>query len=134
MVNASSPSTISLNELGTNVPKNTIVQLLFSYNVYIKEGTNPHGSVVFAVDKKLSCQHIDVNLPNFVAVRIRTDNKQFDIASDFNAKHQGWGGPQVNTKGRDLVSWIIQNNLNVFNSGMKTSLRSNTTIDLVFFE
>jgi hypothetical protein len=159
MVNAFSPSIISLNELGTNVPKKTIAQLLFSYNVYSKEGTNPHGGVALAVDKRLLCQHIDINVPNIVAVRIRIDDQQFDVASiysppseqlplttmtdlvkntkniiiagDFNAKHHDWGCPQVNTKGRELVIWLIQNNLNVLNDGIRTSLGSNTTINLV---
>jgi hypothetical protein len=150
MVNAFSPSIISLNELGTNVPKKTIAQLLFSYNVYVEEGTNSHGVVVLAVDKKLLCQHIDIKQPNMVAVRIRNDDQQFDVASiysppteqlplitmtdsvknakniiiagDFNAKHQDWGCPQVNTKGRELANWIIQNNLNVLNGGIRSSL------------
>jgi hypothetical protein len=159
MINAFSPSIISLNELGTNVPKKTIAQLLYSDNIFSKEGTNSHGGVVLAVDKRILCQHIDINQPNIVAVRIRIEDQQFDVASiyslpaeklplvtmtdflkkakniimagDFNAKHHDWGCPQVNTNGRELANWLIQNNLNVLNCSIRSSLRSNTTIDLV---
>ncbi|CAF3137196.1 unnamed protein product, partial [Rotaria sp. Silwood2] len=159
MVNVFSPNIISLNELGTNIPKKIINQLLFSYNVYLKEGTNSHGGVVLAVDKRLSCQQIEINEPNLIAVRIRIDNQQFVVASiyspptdqlplttmtklvseaknviiagDLNAKHPDWDCLQVNTKGRELANWLIQHNLSVLNNGIKSSLRSNTTIDLV---
>ncbi|CAF2956154.1 unnamed protein product [Rotaria sp. Silwood2] len=159
MVNVFSPNIISLNELGTTIPKKIINQLLFSYNVFFKEGTNSHGGVVLAIDKRLSCQQIETNEPNLIAVRIRIDDQQFVVASiysppteqlplttmtklvneaknviiagDLNAKHPDWGCPQVNTKGRELANWLIQHNLNVLNGGIKSSLRSNTTIDLV---
>ncbi|CAF4742888.1 unnamed protein product [Rotaria sp. Silwood1] len=159
MVNIHSPTIISLNELGTVVPKKLIKQLLFSYNVYIKEGTNAHGGVVLAVNNRLKCQLIEINEPNIVAVRIIIEGQQIVVASiysppteqlplttlttllnvsknivitgDLNAKHPDWGCPQVNTKGRILANWLNNHNLNVLNAGTKTSLRSNTTIDLV---
>ena len=159
MINNFAPSIISLNELGTTIPKKTIKQLLYSYNVFQNEGTNSHGGVVLAVDKRLPCHPIETNQPNIVAVRIRVDDQQLDIASiysppteklplaimsdlvanakniilvgDLNAKHRDWECQQVNPKGRELADWITQNNLNVLNSGIRTSLRSNTTIDLV---
>jgi Endonuclease-reverse transcriptase len=158
MVNVNSPTIISINELGTTVPDKSIKQLLFTYNIYTKEGTNSHGGVVLAVDKKLKCQLVDLNEPNIIAVQTSIDDQQFVIASiysppteqlpitamstllniskniiiigDLNAKHHDWGCPQINTKGRVLADWIINHNLNVLNSGIKTSLRSNTTIDL----
>jgi hypothetical protein len=58
-------------------------------------------------------------------------SKNIIITGDLNAKHLDWGCPQVNTKGRILADWLITHNLNVLNAGVKTSLRSNTTIDLV---
>jgi hypothetical protein len=159
MVDSLSPSIISLNELGTRVPKKIITRLLFSYNVFVKEGTNSHGGVVLAVDKRIPSHPIDVNQPNVLAVRIRINDYQLDVASiysppderlpltvmselvsnaknliiagDLNAKHYDWGCPQVNPKGRPLANWLLRNNLNVINSGMKTSLRSDTTIDLI---
>jgi hypothetical protein len=159
MVNVFSPTIISLNELGSVIPKKIIKQLLFSYNVYQNEGTNSHGGVVLAVDKRLKCQRIEINEPNLIAVRIIIDGQQWVVASiysppseqlplftmtnllkesrniiiagDLNAKHQDWGCPQVNTKGRVLAKWLDHNKLNVLNVGTKTSLRSNTTIDLI---
>ncbi|CAF1090325.1 unnamed protein product, partial [Rotaria magnacalcarata] len=50
---------------------------------------------------------------------------------DLNATRHAWGGPQVNTKGRDLANWLNEHKLNVLNAGIKTSLRSDTTIDLM---
>ena len=134
MVNVYSPTIISLNELGTMVPEKTIKQLLFSYNVYVKEGTNSHGGVVLAIDKRLKCQLIEIKEPNIIAVQVVADGQQFVIASiyspptdqlplttmtsllnqtkniiiagDFNAKHPDWGCSQVNTKGRSLSNWL----------------------------
>ncbi|CAF4495506.1 unnamed protein product [Rotaria sp. Silwood2] len=68
MVNTFSPTIISLNELGTPVLDKTIKQLLFSYNFYTKEGTNPHGGVVLAVDKRLQSHLIETALKLRVAV------------------------------------------------------------------
>lgn len=38
----------------------------------------------------------------------------------------------MNTKGRALANWLNTYNLNVLNAAIKTSLRSNTTIDLAY--
>ncbi|CAF2053604.1 unnamed protein product [Rotaria magnacalcarata] len=57
--------------------------------------------------------------------------KQIIIVGDLNATRHAWGGPQVNTKGRDLANWLNEHKLNVLNAGIKTSLRSDTTIDLM---
>ncbi|CAF3649281.1 unnamed protein product [Rotaria socialis] len=130
IVNTISPTIISLNELGTVVPAKTIEQLLFSCNVYVKEGTNYHGGVVLATDKKLKCQPISIDEPNIVAVRVIIEDQLFIVASiyspptealplatmttllnesrnlilarDFNAKQLNWKCTQVNTKGRIL--------------------------------
>ncbi|CAF0858251.1 unnamed protein product [Adineta steineri] len=161
MISDNCPAIISLNELGTVIPNKLIKQLFFSYNIYTKEGTNSHGGVVLAVDKKLKCHLIDMNEPNIIAVQTLINNKEYVIASiysppaerlpikamttllnqskniiligDLNAKHQDWGCPgyQVNPKGRVLAEWLINHNLNVLNAGLKTSLRSDTTIDLL---
>ncbi|CAF4343507.1 unnamed protein product, partial [Rotaria magnacalcarata] len=97
--------------------------------------------------------------PNVIAARITIENEQFIVASiysppkeplplstmtnlwkksknivlagDFNAKHTDWDCSQVNSKGRILADWLKKHNLNVLNNGSRTSLRSNTTIDLV---
>ncbi|CAF4625871.1 unnamed protein product, partial [Rotaria socialis] len=58
-------------------------------------------------------------------------SKNIIIVGDLNAKHPGWGCPQVNNKGRDLANWLNGHKLNVINAGIKTSLRSDTTIDLI---
>ena len=159
MVNLYSPTIISLNELSTLIPDKIIEQLLFSYNVYTKKGTNSHGGVVLAVDKKLKSQLIEIDELNVLAARITIESQQFVvtsiysppteqlplntmttllnlskniiIAGDFNAKNLDWGCPQINTKGHDLAKWLNTSNLNVLNAGIKTSLRSNTTIDLI---
>ncbi|CAF1927041.1 unnamed protein product [Rotaria magnacalcarata] len=159
MVHAFSPSIISLNELGSLVPEKIIKRFLFSYNVYTKEGTNSHGGVVLAVNKRLKSHLVEINEPNVIAARITIENEQFIAASiysppkeplplstmtnlwkksknivlagDFNAKHMDWDCSQMNSKGRILADWLKKHNLNVLNNGSRTSLRSNTTIDLV---
>ncbi|CAF2070985.1 unnamed protein product [Rotaria magnacalcarata] len=159
MVNVYYPSIVSINELGTVVPNKIIKQLLFSYNVYTKEGTNPHGGVVLAIDKRLKCELMDINEPNIIAVQVTIEQQHFVVASiyspptdqlplstmsilleksknviivgDLNAKHGDWGCPQMNKKGRNLTDWLSKHHLNVLNAGIKTSLRSNTTIDLI---
>ncbi|CAF3851520.1 unnamed protein product [Rotaria sordida] len=159
MVNVFSPTIISLNELGTMVPEKTIKQLLFPYNVYLKEGTNSHGGVFLAVDKRLRCHLIEINEPNIIEVQMIVGDQQFVVASiyspltdrlplatmttllnhskniiiagDLNAKHPDWDCPQANTKGRDLSNWLMAHNLNVLNADAKTSLRSNPTIGLI---
>ncbi|CAF4829068.1 unnamed protein product, partial [Rotaria magnacalcarata] len=77
MVHAFSPSIISLNELGSLVPEKIIKRLLFSYNVYTKEGTNSHGGVVLAVNKRLKSHLVEINEPNVIAARITIENEQF---------------------------------------------------------
>ena len=159
MIQTHSPTVISLNELGTTVPKKIIKQLLFSYNVYTQEGTNRHGGVVLAIDKRLNSYEIHLKEQNIAAARVMLGEKQFAIASiysppaerlpetamttlagvakniiitgDLNAKHHEWGCPQTNTKGKALQGWLERQKLNVMNIGMNTSLRSHTTIDLV---
>ncbi|CAF3690741.1 unnamed protein product [Rotaria socialis] len=75
MVHSFSPSIISLNELGSLVPDKIIKQLLFLYNVYTKEGTNSHGGVVLAVNKRLKSYLIEINEPNVIAARITIENE-----------------------------------------------------------
>ncbi|CAF3604471.1 unnamed protein product [Rotaria socialis] len=159
IVNTISPTIISLNELGTVVPTKTFKQLLFSYYVYVKEGTNSHGGVVLAINKKLKCQPISMNEPSIMAVcviiedhlfivgsiysppteslplttmtTLLNESRNLILAGDFNAKHMDWKCPQVNTKGRLLSTRLNKNNLNVLNSRTKASLRSDTAIDLI---
>ncbi|CAM4832837.1 unnamed protein product [Rotaria magnacalcarata] len=97
--------------------------------------------------------------PNVIAVRITVENGQFIVASicsspteplplstmtnllkksknivltgEFNAKHSDWNCAQVNSKGRILVDWLNKHNLKVLNNGTRTSLHSNTIVDLV---
>ena len=152
MVNANCPSIISINELGTVVPDNTIKRPLFSYNIFTNKGSNTHGGVVLRIDKKLTSHPIEVDDPNIVAARVTVGSKQILVASiyspstepipfkvmdmfhemsknmiiagDMNARHPDWGCSQVNTKGRLLAYWLNEHNLNVVNSGMITSTRS----------
>lgn len=159
LIDQHSPSIVSINELGTLIPKRTIQRLLFSYNIFLKEGTNPHGGAVLAIDKKLSCEQIETNLPNMIAVRTGIKEQQYVVASiyspptedlplaamtklidnekkviiagDLNAKHPDWGCPQTNTKGRRLAEWLSTRKMKVLNHGINTSLRSTTTIDLI---
>lgn len=130
MVATNNPTIISLNKLGTMVPEKTIKQLLFSHHVFTNDGTNSHGGVVIAIDKKIKCLPIEVKEPNIIAVEIEIESRQFVVTSfysppteqlslttmtdlvkrsknviivgDMNAKHHDWGCPQVNTKGRAL--------------------------------
>jgi endonuclease/exonuclease/phosphatase (EEP) superfamily protein YafD len=159
MISSLSPSIISLNELGTVVPLKTIKQLRFSYQLYASEGTNTHGGAVLAIDKGLKPLQIVTRGLNFVAAEITIGSRPFVvagiysppterlplaemttllkllknviIAGDFNAKHPEWGCPQVNMKERQLEEWLHHHNFKVLNTGVRTSLRSNTTIDLI---
>ena len=79
-----SPAIVSLNELGTIVPTKTIKQLLFSYQVYSKAGTNAHGGAVLAIDKGLQPIPIDIDDPNVVAVEITTGRQHTVIASIYS--------------------------------------------------
>ena len=162
LINKYKPTIISLNELGTIVLQVAIEKLLFEYNIFMKEGSNPHGGAVLAVDKRLKATPIASDQPNLVAVSVITDKKPHTIVSvysppteplpldalssmktksnsliitgDMNAKHQEWGCAKANKKGHELAGWINKNELAVQNANMKTSLRSETTIDLIITE
>ncbi|CAM2708417.1 unnamed protein product [Rotaria socialis] len=154
------PMIISLNELGTYVSEKAIKQHLFSYNIFTSRGTNSHGGVVLAIDKKFNVIQLDINELNIIAVQLIYNNQTYLIVStysppqeplplqimsffiknfkhiiivgDLNAKHENWGCTSTNQKGRDLANWLDSTNmLEIQNQGMKTSLRSNTTIDLI---
>ena len=159
IVQKHSPTIISINELGTVVPTRSIKQSLFSYNIYKVDGTNSHGGVVLAIDKKVPSFQVPVDQPNFVAAQILVNGTQLLISSiyspsherlplsemtkrvndykniifvgDLNAKHADWECPQINPHGTKLAAWLNETKLNVLNSGMITSLRSDTTIDLI---
>ncbi|CAF1277951.1 unnamed protein product [Rotaria magnacalcarata] len=154
------PTIISLNELGTQVPDRIIKQLLFSYNIFTMKGTNPHGGVVLAIDKKLNAIQMKIDQLNIVAIQLIVKNqtyafvsiysppnealpiqvmstltknfKNIIIVGDLNAKHPNWGCTTTNHKGKVLAEWLESNEMiEIQNQGMKTSLRSDTTIDLV---
>ncbi|CAF4437595.1 unnamed protein product [Rotaria socialis] len=119
MVHSFSPSIISLNEL---------------------EGTNSHGGVVLAVNKRLKSYLIEINEPNVIAARITIENEQFIVASIYSPPTEPlplstmtnlWKKIEKNRPGRILANWLNKQNLKVLNNGTRTSLRSNTTIDLV---
>ena len=160
MIDKYTPSVICLNELGAITPQRVLEKLMFSYNVFIKEGTNTHGGAVIAIDKKIKAVPIDIPQANIVAVTLNNGHKTYTIVSvysppheplpiatlsmlkstskniiivgDFNSKHVNWECPDPNTKGYVLAKWLDENDdLSVHNAGMITSLRSNTTIDLV---
>ncbi|CAF0980460.1 unnamed protein product [Adineta steineri] len=159
MINKYKPSIISINELGTVTPQKALEKLLFSYNIFMKEGTNTHGGAVLAIDKKLKAIPIELPQENIVAVTLinrhktftiasiysppneplptatlslsKAANKNFIIVGDFNSKHASWECPQANPKGYVLDKWLDENDLTVHNPGMITSLRSDTTIDLI---
>ncbi|CAF4489340.1 unnamed protein product [Rotaria socialis] len=135
--NAYEPVIISLNQLGTQ-------QLLFSYNVFTKEGTNPHGGVVLAIDNRLKCELMDIKEPNIIAARVIIEDQQFVVASIYSPPTDQLPLTSmstllkhskkiiiVNNKGRDLANWLNEHKLNVLNAGIKTSLRSDTTIDII---
>jgi endonuclease/exonuclease/phosphatase (EEP) superfamily protein YafD len=153
------PSIISLNELGTIIPPKIVQKLLYSYTVFHQNGTNSHGGVILAIDKNLKAIPLNIDEQNIVAAMIHPKEKPLVIASiysppteplplrtmssliavskniilagDLNAKHADWGCSQTNSKGRQLAEWLRMNDLEVLNVGMKTSLRSDTTIDLI---
>jgi hypothetical protein len=64
------PTIISLNELGTSVPHKTIKQLIFSYNIFMSKGTNAHGGVVLAIDKKVNAIPLNIEHLHIVAVQV----------------------------------------------------------------
>lgn len=84
MSSSLSPTIISINELGTTVPAKTIKQLLFSYQVYSKAGTNAHGGAVLAIDKWLQPVPIDIDDPNVVAAEITTGYRHAVVASIYS--------------------------------------------------
>ena len=84
MVPSLSPSIISLNELGTVVPVNTIKQLLFSYQVYATEGTNAHGGAVLAIEKGLKPFPVEIRDLNMVAAEIKIGSQSFVVASVYS--------------------------------------------------
>ncbi|CAF2830796.1 unnamed protein product [Rotaria sp. Silwood2] len=98
MVTQYNPTIISLNELGTHVPDKIIKQLLFSYNIFTSKGTNPHGGVVLAIDKKINSIQIKIDQLNIIAVQL--------IVGDLNAKHPNWGCTSINHKGKILAEWL----------------------------
>ena len=159
MIDKFKPHIISLNELGTEVPLNTIRKTLFSFDIFKSPGTNTHGGVVIAVEKRLRARAIEQHLSNMVTTvltlngrtftvtsiysppteklplqalsKLRENSKDFILVGDFNAKHAEWGCPTQNQKGRDLEKWLKSHNMFVHNEGMRTSRRSMTTIDLI---
>ncbi|CAF4501181.1 unnamed protein product, partial [Rotaria sp. Silwood2] len=127
---------------------------------FTNKGTNPHGGVVLAIDKRLNAIQLKIEELNIVAVQLIIKNQTYAIVSiysppneslplkimsslrknfknivivgDLNAKHTSWGCTTINHKGRILAEWL--DNIGIYeiqNQGMKTSLRSDTTIDLV---
>ncbi|CAF4460670.1 unnamed protein product, partial [Rotaria magnacalcarata] len=80
MVNVYEPAIISLNELGAIIPDKNIKQLLFSYNGFTKEGTNPHGGIVLAIDTRLKSEFMDINEPTIIAARVIIEDQQFVVA------------------------------------------------------
>lgn len=123
MVNVFSPTIISLNELGTMVPQKIIKQLLFSYNVYLKERSNPHGGVVLAVDKRLKCQLIEINEPNIIAVRIIIDGQQFTVASIYSPPTEQLPLSTMTTLLNESKNIIMVGDLNVPNIQIGTVRR-----------
>ncbi|CAF1552707.1 unnamed protein product [Rotaria magnacalcarata] len=160
MISQHNPTVISLNELGTIVSDKTIKQLLFSYNIFRSKGTNSHGGAVLTVDKKPNALPLNIHQLNCVAFQVIVKNQTYVLASiysppnepvplktmsslnrisknviivgDLNAKHPNWGCTSMNHKGRLLAEWLENSDkYAIQNHGMKTSLRSDTTIDLV---
>jgi hypothetical protein len=70
-------------------------------------------------------------LPIATLSLLRSTSNNIFIVDDFNSKHVNWGCSQANKKGYELGKWLDANDLTVHNAGMKTSLRSDTTIDLI---
>ncbi|CAF4525969.1 unnamed protein product [Rotaria socialis] len=59
-------------------------------------------------------------------------SKNVIIVGDLNVKHPNWGCTSMHHKGRLLVEWLENSDkYAIQNHGMKISLRSDTTIDLV---
>ncbi|CAF1064815.1 unnamed protein product, partial [Didymodactylos carnosus] len=73
----------------------------------------------------------DEPIPKAALTSLLRFSNNLIIVGDFNAKHPDWQCPTINTKGRQLSEWLDGKNLEIRNSGMKTSLRSDTTIDLI---
>ena len=71
------------------------------------------------------------SLPLQYMTEILKMSKSNVIVGDFSAKHEQWGCSLRNKKGRELEQWLQMNDLAVHNQGMTTSLRSETTIDLI---
>ena len=159
MISRYSPSIISLNELGAIIPEHTLEKTLFSNNIFMKEGTNTHGGAVLAVNKRIKATTITIDEPNIVAITVKIGNKTYTVVSvycppteplsiaalsslksvskniiivgDLNAKHLNWGCHQVNQKGNEFSKWLDEEDISVQNANIKTSLRSNTTIDCI---
>ncbi|CAF3292932.1 unnamed protein product [Rotaria socialis] len=87
---------------------------------------------------------MDIKEPNIIAARVIIEDQQFVVASIYSPPTDQLPLTSmstllkhskkiiiVNNKGRDLANWLNEHKLNVLNAGIKTSLRSDTTIDLI---
>ena len=66
---------------------------------------------------------------------IRKLNGPIVVSGDFNAKNQGWGGETINTRGENLMNWILLNNFNLENKRGPPTFdcsRGHSWIDVTF--
>ena len=84
MIMQYNPTIISLNELGTSVPIKFLKQTLFSYNIFMSNGTNTHGGAVLAIDKKLNSIPIITEHLNIIAVQVIIKNQTYTVASIYS--------------------------------------------------
>ena len=88
MINKYKQSIISLNELGAVTPQETLEKLLFSHNIFMKEGSNTHGGAVLAIDKKLKAVPIELSQTNIVAVTLINGHKSCKIVSIYSLPNE----------------------------------------------
>ncbi|CAF4285393.1 unnamed protein product [Rotaria sp. Silwood2] len=97
------------------------------------DSTNPHGGVVLAVDKKLNSIQIKIDQLNIVAVQLIIKNQTCAIVSIYSPPNELLPIQIMSSLTKNFKNIIIVGDLNAKhpNWGYETSLRSDTTIDLV---
>ncbi|CAF4851787.1 unnamed protein product, partial [Rotaria sp. Silwood2] len=106
------PTIISLNELGTCVPDKIIKQLLFSYNIFTNKGTNPHGGVVLAIDKRLNAIQLKIEELNIVAVQLIIKNQTYAIVSIYSPPNESLPLKIMSSLRKNFKNIVIVGDLN----------------------
>ena len=128
---------------------------LKNYKIYRKDRNNNGGGVLLAIHNKIPSQEIYINSNiEIISCLVYFKNKNINISSiyipsdvecsindlesifnqveeekvilgDFNAKHSIWGSNLNDNRGCNIAEFILENNLDVINTGSPTFCRIN---------